>query len=416
VWKQFDPEATRQDFARMKELGVNCVRVFLSHGSFFDTPDALAPEGLAKFDRFLALAEAAGLYVHPTGADRWEGLPAWARGDRVADERLLGALETFWKAFARRYRGRPVILAYDLRNEPAVAWDGPAMRARWNEWLRARYGSAEGAARAWGVAADTVRWGAESPPAVGDAPGDRRLLDYQHFREDLADEWTRRQAAAIRSEDPQALVTVGLVQWSVPAPLGDVGRYSGFRPQRQARFLDFLEVHFYPLASGFYEYGGEGAERRNLAYLEAVVREAAAAGKPVVVAEFGWYGGGRLTTDRGRHPAAGEGQQARWCRRVVDTSRGLAVGWLNWGLYDHPEAGDVSQLTGLLTADGRVKAWGREFRDLAGTLAVRPLPPRALGPRPTLDWEHCLTSAGLGRQFYEEYLRAFEAPAPEGAP
>src|SRR3990172_47880 len=34
VWKQFDAKATRQDFVRMKELGVNCVRVFLSYGSF----------------------------------------------------------------------------------------------------------------------------------------------------------------------------------------------------------------------------------------------------------------------------------------------------------------------------------------------------------------------------------------------
>src|SRR5271157_2201293 len=43
LWKQFDAEATRRDFARMKSLGVNCVRVFLSHGSFFMTPDALMP-------------------------------------------------------------------------------------------------------------------------------------------------------------------------------------------------------------------------------------------------------------------------------------------------------------------------------------------------------------------------------------
>ena len=30
VWKKFDAAATRKDFARMKELGINCVRVFLS--------------------------------------------------------------------------------------------------------------------------------------------------------------------------------------------------------------------------------------------------------------------------------------------------------------------------------------------------------------------------------------------------
>src|SRR5512137_3167818 len=39
VWKKFDAEATRQDFARMKGLGVNCVRVFLSYGSFLTEPD-----------------------------------------------------------------------------------------------------------------------------------------------------------------------------------------------------------------------------------------------------------------------------------------------------------------------------------------------------------------------------------------
>ena len=35
VWKRFDAEATRKDFARMKELGVNCARVFLTYGSFY---------------------------------------------------------------------------------------------------------------------------------------------------------------------------------------------------------------------------------------------------------------------------------------------------------------------------------------------------------------------------------------------
>jgi hypothetical protein len=55
VWKQFDAKATREDFARMKELGVNCVRVFLSYGSFYHTPGILDTNGLAKFDQFLAI-------------------------------------------------------------------------------------------------------------------------------------------------------------------------------------------------------------------------------------------------------------------------------------------------------------------------------------------------------------------------
>jgi hypothetical protein len=260
---------------------------------------------------------------------------------------------------------------------------------------------------AWQVKPETLRWGDQPVPPPRDAPGDRQLLHYQHFREGVADEWTRRQVAAIKAADPQALVTVGLIQWSVPALLPGVQQYAAFRPKRQAQLLDFMEIHFYPLASGFYDYTRPEDETRNLAYLESVVREVAATGRPVVLAEFGWYGGGKLTIDRGAHPPATEQQQARWCRRAVETTTGLATGWLNWGLYDHAEARDVSQLTGLLTTDGRPKAWADEFQTLAGRLAGKHVAPAQLGPRPALDWDRCLTGPRAGQQFREEYLRAF---------
>ena len=407
VWKKFDAEATRQDFARMKALGVNCVRVFLTYGSFCVQPDTLLPEGLAKFDQFLAVAEAARIYVHPTGLDNWEGTPAWATGDRIADERILAATETFWRKFAERYRGRSVIFAYDLRNEPEVPWDTPALRLKWNQWLQKRYASAELAAQAWGVAPQAMRWGEQPPPIAQDAVGDRRLLDYQHFREGLADRWTRRQAAAIKSADPEALVSLGLIQWSVPAMLSSVGQYSGFHPDHLANYLDFLEVHFYPLAGGFYEYGGEESLLRNLAYLESVVREVKSPGKAVVLQEFGWYGGGKLSIDKGRHPAASKEQQSEWCRQVILTSRGLANGWINWGLYDDPAATDVSQLSGLFSSDSQPKAWGLEFQRTAAALAGQAPPPPTLGRRPQLDWDRCITSARAGRQFGDEYYRAF---------
>jgi hypothetical protein len=66
LWKQFDAEATRRDFARLKGQDANVVRVFISFGSFFTEPGKLNPEGLAKFDQLLDLADEAGLYVHPT--------------------------------------------------------------------------------------------------------------------------------------------------------------------------------------------------------------------------------------------------------------------------------------------------------------------------------------------------------------
>jgi hypothetical protein len=413
LWKKFDPDATRQDFARMKELGVNCVRVFLTYGSFFLERDRLHPDGLTKFDQFLAMAEQAGVYVHPTGPDHWEGMPNWQPQDLAGDEQSLAALETFWRLFAERYRDRNVIFAYDLRNEPAVPWETTGMRGKWSAWLHARYGSADELAKAWSMPIDAVRWGDRPAPPPKESLGSRQLLDYQCFREELADQWTRRQAAAIKAADPAALVTVGFIQWSVPALLPGVQQYSGFRPQRQAPLLDFLEIHFYPLAAGFYEYAAED-EVRNLADLESIVRETAAGGKPVVLAEFGWYGGGSLNLGGREHPAASQESQARWCRSAVETTSGLATGWLNWGFYDHPEARDVSQRTGLLTVDGQPKAWAREFQRLATSLANAPIRPRQLGPRPTLDWDRCVTDPSAGRQFLEEYGKAFRdrLPAP----
>ncbi len=175
---------------------------------------------------------------------------------------------------------------------------------------------------------------------------------------------------------------------------------------RQARLLDFTEIHFYPLANGFYEYAAAD-EARNLAYLENVVSEVARCGKPVVIAEFGWYGGGKLTF--GNHPFASEEQQARWCERLVTSTAGLACGWLNWGLYDYPGAGDVSQLIGLLTSDGKTKVWGSKFKELSASHGNRTLSPPKLGPRPALDWDLCITSAAEGARFRQRHHEAWQA-------
>ena len=407
LWKKFDADATRKDFTRMNELGVNCVRVFLTYGSFLMETNEVAAEGLAKFDEFLKLAEEAGIYVHPTGPDHWEGLPDWAKGDRIGDEVVLRAVAGFWKQFAARYHGRSVIFAYDLLNEPEVKWDTPPMREKWNRWLKRRYISADKITPAWGVTNQNFSFGSIPVPPKEDCPGCARLLDFQRFREDIADEWTRRQVAAIKSVDPKALVTVGLIQWSVPSVIAASWHYSAFRPERQARFVDFMEIHFYPLANGHYEYKNEEEETKNLAYLEGVVREVARFNKPVVIAEFGWYGGGKLTY--GNHAPATEEQHAQWCRKLVESTAGLACGWLNWGFYDQPEAGDCSQLSGLLKADGAMKAWGREFKGLAARYGGRKMAPPQIGMRPPLDWDVCITSAAKGGKFRDQYFKAWKA-------
>jgi hypothetical protein len=312
----------------------------------------------------------------------------------------------YWKMFASRYRDRDVIFAYDLRNEPSVGWD--ELEAPWNLWLTDKYRSIDRLNAAWVGQRPVVNFGGIPVPPKTDAPGDRKLLDFQSFREHLADEWTRRQSAAIKSADPGALVTVGMIQWSVPSLLpGNVSHYSGFRAQRQARYLDFLEVHFYPLVDGGYKYAGPESETRNLAYLESVVRGTAQPGKPLVLAEFGWYGGGIPRFNNGAFPGASEAQQAQYNRKAVDTSAGLACGWLNWGFYDQPEANDCSELTGLATADGKIKAWGRGFQELGAKFRGKSIHLKATGPRPAMDWDACLSSVTAQKDFRDQYFAAF---------
>lgn len=413
VWKQFDPAATARDFARIRELGGNCVRVFLTYGSFYSEPGKLDEGGVQKLEQFLALAAEHELYVHPTGPDHWEGLPEWARGDRISDEKVLQALESFWQLLATRLRGRSNLFAYDLLNEPAVPWDTPSLRTRWNRWLSARYPSYSALTNAW-RRSDVPVLGEIPPPPKEDAAGDLRLIDFQRFREDVAEEWTRRQAKAIRDADPKALVTVGLIQWSVPVVLANVSHYSAFRPDRQAPHVDFLSFHFYPLEHGAYQYEGPEAEGRNLAYLDCLARELSGFGKPAVLGEFGWHGGGAPKAFRGQR-AATEEEQARWCRLVVETTRDRLAGWLNWGFHDQPEARDVSEFTGLLTADGQIKAWGRAFWGLAKTrnTARPPIPQRHGLPIPAIDWDAQVTSRRAVDAFRVSY---FEAYSRSGTP
>ena len=131
----------------------------------------------------------------------------------------------------------------------------------------------------------------------------------------------------------------------------------------------------------------------------------------MVLAEFGWYGGGHLTIDKGSHPPATEEQQANWDKLVVETSKGLAVGWLNWGFHDHPQANDISQLIGLLTVDGKVKAWGREFKRLSRKYGAMRIPAKRVSARPELDWDGCITDTAAGNKFREAYYRAYSGAA-----
>jgi len=200
LWQLFDPDAVRRHLEMLHAQGFNTVRVFLTLDSFHRQQGEVHAEGVAKFRALLELCRQLGIRVIPCGPDHWEGVPQWRRGeDPFADERVLRADEQWWQAFVTEFKDEPAILAWDLLNEPSVRWDTPAMRAKWNEWLKQRYDSRENVATAYGLPADQVgEFGELDVPPPNANRNDARLFDYQTFRESIADHWTRRLIAAIR--------------------------------------------------------------------------------------------------------------------------------------------------------------------------------------------------------------------------
>jgi len=384
IWSRFDAGRVRRHFDVMKELGVNCVRVFLAAATFQPDAETIDEQALGKLDTLVAIARRSGIRLILTGPDHWEGVPDYWKGDRFAGEQALKALEHFWTVVAGRYREEPAIFAWDLLNEPHLPWFDENWRGRWNKWIEDKYGSWEGLKSAWGTeVSESDQWGtvavAEDKPAAGSA----RLRDYQLFREHLADNWVRRQVDAIRRADPAHLVTVGYIQWSYPLVRpGGPSRYAAFNPRRQARLLDFVTIHFYPTFGSPFE--SEANWRKNLDYLQAALAYCHT-GKPVVLGEFGWYGGGAPQ----QHPFASEAQQADWIAVEIEASRRLADGWLSWPLADTPESRDISLYAGLVKPDMSLKAWGRKFQAYASDLSGLKKPTPEL---PALDLANALTA------------------------
>lgn len=378
LWRQFDEKMIAQHLDLLRDHGFNTIRVFLTFDAFHREPGVISDDGAAKFGELLHLCRARGIRVIPSGPDHWEGTPAWRQGgDVFADEKILAADEKWWSALAMRFRDEPAILAWDLYNEPSIRWDTPAMRMKWNEWLRREYGSEAKIAASWTTTPDHVgRFGSIEVPPAQAAMNDQRLFDFQRFRQAIADEWTRRLASAIRGTDPNHLVTIGYIQWvSATLQTPGVQHHAGFDIRSNARLLDFVTIHFYPLGTPPIA-AGPGGIRANAVDLENLLYECSV-GKPVMIGEFGWYGGGDIRAN-GKvimGPQTVE-DQAAWCRTLLDVSRGRVCGWLNWAFADTPTSTDLTRWSGLWTDDLQLKPWGKVFSEFAREVTARPVTSR----------------------------------------
>jgi hypothetical protein len=199
-------------FERIRDLGANAVRIHLQLGAFMTGPTTPNEASLERLGMLGDLAEELQLYLNITGLGCYHkaDVPAWY--DTLDESGRWEVQARFWKAVARVCAGRPAVFCYDLMNEPVIT-EG-------EEWL----------------------------------PGDG--LTGKHYvqritrkfagrdREEIADAWAGRLVEAIRREDPDTLITVGVIPWALVWPNARPLFYS----ERVKRHFDFVSVHFYPRA------------------------------------------------------------------------------------------------------------------------------------------------------------------------
>jgi len=236
-WEQ-EWNTVESDFAEMKRLGANTIRIHLQAGAFLNGPTEPNPRALERLRRLLRVAERTALCVDLTGLGcyRKTAVPAWYNA--LDEAGRWKAQTTFWRAVARAARDSRAVWCYNLMNEPFV----PGTPRPQGDWLAGEFG------------------GFSYVQAITLDPAGRP-------RTAIARQWIRTMATAIRNEDPQALITVGLLPERQPQ-----NSFSGFDPEMVARELDFISVHLYP------------DERRPDEALEVLA--ACDRGRPLVVEEI----------------------------------------------------------------------------------------------------------------------------------
>lgn len=200
------------DFAEIKALRANVVRIHLQLAKFMTSPETPDSANLKKLGDLIRLAERTGLYLDLTGLGCYHknDVPAWY--DDLDEARRWQVQARFWKAVAAVGSQSPAVFCYDLMNEPIV---GGAKSDK--DWL------------------------------AGELAGkhfvQRITLDLKgRKREDVERAWVETLTDAIREVDKSHMITVGLIPWGMVFP----GAKPHFYMPEAAGRLDFVAVHFYP--------------------------------------------------------------------------------------------------------------------------------------------------------------------------
>ena len=122
LWEDWNPIQIEEDFKKMKELGLEAIRVPLFWTSVEPEEGVMSPKFLERFDEFLEIAKKYETYVVPflfvgVCVDIWD-VP-WRRGRNIyKDPEMLKLERKHIETLAARYAANPAILAWDISDEP----------------------------------------------------------------------------------------------------------------------------------------------------------------------------------------------------------------------------------------------------------------------------------------------------------
>ncbi len=216
-------------FAQMAAAGLDAVRIDLLWSAVEPEPGRYDDAHLAVLDQVLEAARRHGLGLHPTffiggevGDAYWD-VP-WRDGRQPhADPEMRRLQVEHARTIARRWRGDPAVLAWDLTDEPPY-------------WL------------------------------------------FRDTSDDDARAWTSELVDALRADDPDHLITIGTS--------GQEIGFGPFRADVVAGQLDFACVHPYPIyQEDLYPDALLSMRMTLAAAFETAL--AAGAGRPVMVHEYG---------------------------------------------------------------------------------------------------------------------------------
>jgi hypothetical protein len=381
LFAHFDAAECDYRLGVMAELGLNCLRQAIGVNEVFSPATGLKAQGLKNWDTFISLAEKHGIYLMPVGG--YCGGNDWFDRLLLADSgQALDESCAFWKAFVSHFAGHPAIWAWDLRNELLYTSQavGPQadradrarvdamLKDRWPWWLEKRYGSVAAMNRAYGSCYDSF---AQVPGSVDfiEKPFDLCAFDFRNYLNDRGYDWCARQCDVIRAASPRHMIVSGNNAWL--APDMDLWLANGFHNRAVHELFDFVTFHPYPAwqcvpgGRGDPLDGGEPLKY----WLSCCIGNARIDhyGKPVVLQEFGWYGGGP-SRFLGDLPYRSEQEHADYTQTLCEALIPHVNGFLNWPTMDMPKANDISNHGGIFTHDGKRKELAKVYAKLAARL------------------------------------------------